>query len=81
MARDDIQFKIEFLIFFPIVLALYFLLPKKVRWIALLAASLFFYLYWSVKLIFLILFTTVVSYVSAIIIEKNANRKGLKRFL
>jgi D-alanyl-lipoteichoic acid acyltransferase DltB (MBOAT superfamily) len=71
---------IEFLIFFPIVLALYFLLPKKVRWVALLAASLFFYLYWSVKLIFLILFTTVVSYVSAIIIEKNANRKGLKRF-
>lgn len=71
---------LEFLIFLPIVLLLYFLLPKKFRWAALLAASMFFYLYWSVKLIFLILFTTVVSYLSAIAIEKNEGRRALRRF-
>jgi D-alanyl-lipoteichoic acid acyltransferase DltB (MBOAT superfamily) len=61
---------IEFLIFFPVVLLLYFLLPQKLRWIMLLAASYYFYVSWNVSLIWLIMFTTAVSYVSAIIIEK-----------
>ncbi|MBR6709308.1 MAG: MBOAT family protein [Clostridia bacterium] len=70
---------IEFLIFYPIVLLLYFLLPKKIRWVSLLAASAFFYLYWSVKLIFLILFTIVISYTAAILIEKHRENRPLKR--
>ena len=62
---------IEFLIFYPIVLLLYFLLPDKLRWIMLLAASYYFYLSWNASLIFLIVFTTVVSWVSSLLIEKG----------
>ncbi|MBR7185404.1 MAG: MBOAT family protein [Clostridia bacterium] len=70
---------IEFLIFYPTVLLLYFLLPKRFRWTMLLAASAFFYLYWSVKLIFLILFTIVISYTAAILIERYRERPAIKR--
>ena len=48
---------IEFLIFYPIVLAAYFLLPEKFRWPMLLAASYLFYMWFSAPLFFLILFT------------------------
>ncbi|MBO4354538.1 MAG: MBOAT family protein, partial [Clostridia bacterium] len=68
----------EFLIFFPITLLLYFLLPKKWSRYSLLAMSLIFYLAWNVKLVFLILFTTAVSYFSALKIEKT-ERKSVKR--
>lgn len=68
----------EFLIFFPITLLLYFLLPKKwSRW-SLLLMSCIFYLAWNIKLIVLILFTTAVSYFSAIIIEKT-EKKSIKK--
>ena len=65
---------IEFLMFYPLVLLLYFVLPKCCKWPLLLAASYFFYMIWNPPLIFLILFTTAVSYVSAIIIEKTENK-------
>lgn len=63
---------LEFLIFYPAVLLMYFLAPQKWRWVLLLAASYYFYLSWNVELVFLIVFTTAVSYVSALVIEKNA---------
>ena len=73
---------IEFLIFFPIVLLMYFVLPKKLRWVMLLVASYYFYISWNPSLIWLILFTTAISYVSAIIIqnlrEKYPNREKKK---
>ena len=68
---------IPFLIFYPCVLLGYFgsrLLPEKIgaqaRWIFLLLASYFFYMYSQPALIVLILFTTVVSWVSSLVIEK-----------
>ncbi len=64
----------EFLLFYPIVLLFYFILPKKTKWVWLLAASYFFYMIWNPPLIFLILFTTAVSYISAILIEKSESR-------
>ena len=66
---------LEFLIYFPIVLLLYFALPHKCRWIMLLAASYYFYVSWNFSLIFLILFTTLVSYVSALLIEKGREKR------
>ena len=36
----------EFLIFFPVVTAVYFLLPGKIQWIWLLVMSYFFYMNW-----------------------------------
>ncbi|MBO4283841.1 MAG: MBOAT family protein [Clostridia bacterium] len=68
---------IPFLIFYPCVLLGYFgsrRLPEKigaqVRWIFLLLASYFFYMYSQPALIVLILFTTVVSWVSSLLIER-----------
>ncbi len=61
----------EFLVFFPLVLLGYFLLPKRFKWVFLLVASYYFYMIWNPPLIFLILFTTAVSYISAILIEKS----------
>ena len=69
-----------FLVFFPIVLVLYRVLPKKARWVMLLAASYFFYMSWQADLIYLILFTTVISYSCALGIEK-AKKQGVKRLL
>ncbi len=69
----------QFLLFYPIVLFLYFVLPKKLTWIWLLMASWFFYMIWNPPLIFLILFTTAVSYVSGILIE-NSTKKSVRRF-
>ena len=68
----------EFLIFFPIVLLLHFLLPQKIRWIALLLASYYFYISWNPELIYLIAFTTLISYVSALVIQKS-RRVGVRK--
>ena len=64
----------EFLLFYPIVAALYFLLPKKMKWPMLLAASYFFYMCYQAELVFLILGTTIVSFVASKIIERTEKR-------
>lgn len=69
---------VTFLIFLPVVLLLYWLLPQRFRWIALLIASYIFYISWNVLLIFLIVFTTLVSYFSGIIMERNSGGKAKK---
>ena len=69
---------IEFLIFYPIVLLLNYIVPLKYRWIALLAFSYYFYMSWNPSLIFLIMFTTVVSWVCSLIIEKT-DKKPVKK--
>ena len=71
----------QFLIFLPVVVLLYWIVPNKFRWILLLIASYIFYLFWNVKLIFLILFTTGISYISAILINKSKNDKIKKLWL
>ena len=67
----------QFLIFYPIVAVLNYIVPRKYRWIPLLIASYYFYLSWNAKLFFLILFTTAVSYASGLLIEKKPKRKLL----
>lgn len=69
---------LAFLIFYPIVLLLYFLLPHKYRWVMLLVASYYFYMSWKAELIFLILFTTAVSYAAGRIIQRS-QRKTVRR--
>mgnify|MGYP002802775120 FL=1 len=69
---------VEFLIFLPVVVALYWVLPFRFRWVLLLAASLFFYMSWNVWLIVLIGITTITAYVAAIFISR-AHSKGAKR--
>lgn len=61
---------LSFAIFLPIVFGLYWALPHKFRWIVLLLSSCYFYMSWNVKYIVLILFTTIISYMSAIVLER-----------
>ena len=68
----------EFILFYPIVLLLYFVLPKKMRWPMLLVASYFFYMCYSPDLVFLIFGTTLISWVASRIIDKT-EKKAIKR--
>ncbi len=72
---------LAFLIFFPTVTLLYFLLPNRFRWMLLLVASYYFYMSWNPSLVFLILFTTVVSYGAALLLEKTESKKLRKACL
>lgn len=49
----------------PIVMIAYFLMPSRVRYIWLLFASYFFYMNWNSKYALILVFVTVISYVSA----------------
>ena len=71
----------EFLFFFPIVLAAYLVMPKKARIPWLLVASYFFYGCWNYKYLTLILFSTVVTYASARLLEKSSSAKTKKWIL
>ncbi len=62
---------IEFIIFFPIVVALYFALNPKFRWVLLLAASYYFYMCWNYNYIILILISTFIDYFSALGMSKT----------
>lgn len=61
---------LQFLIFFPIVVAVYYLIPRKIRTYWLLAASYYFYMCWNAKYVLLLLFSTIVTYMSGILLEK-----------
>lgn len=65
---------VEFIVFFPLVLLLGYLLPQKFRWIMLLIASYYFYISWNFQLIYLILFTTIVSYIAGLVMERSKNK-------
>ncbi len=68
----------EFLVFYPIVLLLYFILPKKLKWPMLLLASYYFYIFYQADLVFLIFGTTLISWIASRIIEKT-ERQGVKK--
>ena len=70
------------MIFFPIVLAVYFFIPKKLRTVWLLAASYYFYMSWNAMYIILIGLSTVATYLSAILFERfngEGTEKGIKK--
>lgn len=70
-----------FALFLPIVFIIYWLLPQKPRWILILATSYYFYMSWNAKYVFLILFTTIISYTAAIFIEKAKHKRHKKWIL
>lgn len=71
----------SFALFLPVVFILYWTLPHKCRWVLMLMASYYFYMSWNVKYVFLILFTTVVSYWAARLLEKQESKKKKKWIL
>lgn len=64
---------IQFFIFFPVAAILYFAVPQRFRWAWLLAASWFFYLCWNPLYGIFLAFSTVVTYLSGLLIAR-ANR-------
>ena len=66
-----------FLLYLPVVFTVHWLLPHRFRWIFLLAASWFFYMYFNPVLIVLLLATTLVSYGAALIITRHPQHKKL----
>ncbi|MGI9552855.1 MAG: MBOAT family O-acyltransferase, partial [Aurantibacter sp.] len=62
-----------FLYFFPVVVVLYFVFPKKIRWFWLLLTSYYFYMSWSPTYALLIMTSTVITYLSGIFIERVIN--------
>ena len=59
----------SFLMFFPVVVVIYFLLPKKVSYLWLLAASYYFYMGWNAKYALLLLLSTTITYLSGVLLK------------
>ncbi len=70
----------EFLLFFPIVTILFFLLPHKLRWLHLLVASCIFYMAFVPVYILILAATIVIDYFAGILIE-NAPEHRKRAFL
>ncbi len=70
----------EFLLFFPLVTILFFLLPHKFRWAHLLFASCVFYMYFIPIYIVILFGTIIIDYIAGILIE-NAEGRKRKLFL
>lgn len=66
---------IHFLLFFPIVTMLFFVLKHQYRWILLLAASCYFYMAFKPIYILILAFTIVIDYYAAIFIENSEGNK------
>lgn len=73
---------LAFVIFFPLVVAGYFVLPSRFRNIFLLAASCYFYMYFNPVYILILFYTIAVDYIAGLKIEKNTgNKKRQKGWL
>ena len=70
---------IEFLIFLPVVVALFYLLPHKWRWLMLLAASCVFYMWFVPKYILILLVTIVIDYSAGLLMERFAGQPRRKK--
>ena len=68
---------LHFLVFFPIVTLLYYLIKHKYRWILLFIASTYFYSAFFLPYIFILYFIIIIDYVCGILIEKSNNKAKL----
>lgn len=65
----------DFLLFFPIVCLLFFATPYRYRWVILLAASCYFYMYFIPIYILILAGTIVIDYFAGLLIERNTGGK------
>lgn len=66
---------IDFLLFFPVVVFIHYLLPGKVRYLWLLLCSYVFYMSWGKKQGLLLLGVTILTYVSGLLLEGARRRQ------
>jgi D-alanyl-lipoteichoic acid acyltransferase DltB (MBOAT superfamily) len=72
---------IEFLLFLPLVVMLYYLTPQRYRWALLLIASYYFYMSWKVEYIFLIIISTLVDYWCGLRMSAEEDKQNRKPYL
>ena len=66
---------LSFLIFFPICIAIYFVVPRKARVYWLLAASICFYMCWNPVYVLLLIASIVITYVAGRLIDASDSQK------
>jgi D-alanyl-lipoteichoic acid acyltransferase DltB (MBOAT superfamily) len=66
---------LQYAVFLFAVVVLYFLLPPKIRWVFLLGVSYYFYTCWNAEYAVLLLFSTIVTYFSAILLHKAGDKR------
>src|SRR5688572_12114685 len=66
---------LHFLFFLPVVVALYYLLPFRFRWVLIFAASCYFYMAFVPRYILILFFIIIIDYVSAIAIERAVGKR------
>src|SRR5215813_10990818 len=72
---------VQFFLFFVVVLALFYTLPRASRKYLLLAASYFFYMSWNSVFVLLLLTLTATDYVCALMMERFETGPKKKLFL
>ena len=70
---------LDFLIFFPIVTLVYFVLPHRVRWVWLLIASYYFYMCWNPRYALLMATSTAITFLSGLLIHRSNQIPDAKR--
>ena len=66
---------VHYLVFLPVIAAVYFALPQTGRRYWLLAASFYFYAVFSIPLTLLLVYATALNYSAALIIDKSINHR------
>lgn len=69
-----------YILFFPLVVLLYYIIPNKNRWLYLLLVSYGFYMNWNPVYALLLLFVTIVSYFAGLFM-KNKSSSNSKKIL
>jgi alginate O-acetyltransferase complex protein AlgI len=72
---------IEYLVFLPAVITVYFLVPPRFRWALLLVASYCFYMAWEPAYILLIVTSTLVDYLAGLFMGRTTSRAVRRRWL
>ena len=72
---------LAYAVFLPLAFACHWLCPPRARWAVLLAFSYYFYMSWDPQLVWLILFTTAVSWAAALCVARAKTDVGRKAAL
>ena len=67
---------LHFLVFFPTIVLIYLMIPRKLRCVWMLAASYYFYMSWNPTYAVLIAFSTVSTFFTGIVLGKAREKKS-----
>ena len=71
----------NFVLFFPAVVAIYYIIPHRYRWLLLLLASYYFYASWKPEYVILIVISTLIDYYAGIGMSRTAEQLVRQRWL